>query len=501
VTKYVSVDDGVTWEDANSPTGPYVLVGDDVLFKFIVTNSGDVTLTNITLTDNVYDLSGCTLTDPLPAGESFECVIGPFPAQSGQQTDTATATGDYSGTTYSDTNDANYFGADPRISIVKSTNGDDANSAPGPYILVGDAVTWTYTVTNTGNVPLGSINVTDDQPGVTPAYVSGDTNTDGLLDLTETWIYTASGTAVVGQYENTGTATGTPPGGLEPVTASDLGHYLGQPAPTTTVTLLNPLGPIIVGQTVQDKVTISTTATGALPAAGGTWTVEASQDVTFASGVLLVQTGGVSGLLPFSVTTNAWALPSAGTWYFRATYSGDSNYIGSMSNPLDETLIVKYWAFTPGFWKNNTKDSKNSHDAWKYTQYSTGQTLGEIFGAAAPCLYNTKPEKIKGNKTFAEYTLLQALSFQGGTTISGKMEILLRELVASLLNASFHETMLTPTGVYPYSSAYVIGTLSPVLCSGDANQIIALYTQLNAINNGIHYIDWSWTVGDTHPLP
>ena len=50
--------------------------------------------------------------------------------------------------------------------------------------------------------------MTDNKPGVTPAYVSGDTNDDGKLDLTETWIYAASGTAVTGNYSNTGTASG-----------------------------------------------------------------------------------------------------------------------------------------------------------------------------------------------------------------------------------------------------------------------------------------------------
>ena len=110
--------------------------------------------------------------------------------------------------------------------------------------------------------------------------------------------------------------------------------------PTTTVTLLNPLGPIAVGSSVQDTVTINTNVNGVLPAAGGTWTVEASMDSTFATGVTLVQTGSVSGSLPFSGTTNPWTPPIAGTWYFRATYSGDSNYRGSQSTPTDETLQV-----------------------------------------------------------------------------------------------------------------------------------------------------------------
>ena len=43
---------------------------------------------------------------------------------------------------------------------------------------VGSTVTWTYKVTTTGNVPLSSVTVTDNVAGVTPAYQSGDANTE-----------------------------------------------------------------------------------------------------------------------------------------------------------------------------------------------------------------------------------------------------------------------------------------------------------------------------------
>ncbi|MDD3187829.1 MAG: hypothetical protein PHD02_05145 [Bacilli bacterium] len=99
----------------------------------------------------------------------------------------------------------------PGIKIVKATNGSDNDTAPGLVLCKGDPVTWTYTVTNTGNVPLSQVTVVDDQPGVSPNYSSGDTNNNGLLDLTETWIYTASGTAIAGQYTNVGTVSGTSP--------------------------------------------------------------------------------------------------------------------------------------------------------------------------------------------------------------------------------------------------------------------------------------------------
>ncbi len=44
----------------------------------------------------------------------------------------------------------------------------------------------------------------------------------------------ATDVAVLGQYANLGTATGTPPSGPD-VTDSDPGHYFGQSAPVPTL--------------------------------------------------------------------------------------------------------------------------------------------------------------------------------------------------------------------------------------------------------------------------
>ncbi|MEE9615573.1 MAG: thrombospondin type 3 repeat-containing protein, partial [Anaerolineae bacterium] len=116
VEKYVSVDDQATWHDADSPPGPEAAAGSEtVWFRFIVTNDGDVTLTNVTLSDSDFDAAiaaQCTVPAELEADESFECVIGPFVAIEGQHVNTATATGDYDGQTYSDTDHARYFGSD-----------------------------------------------------------------------------------------------------------------------------------------------------------------------------------------------------------------------------------------------------------------------------------------------------------------------------------------------------------------------------------------------------
>ncbi len=55
----------------------------------------------------------------------------------------------------------------------------------------GDVITYTVTVDNTGNISLTNVTVDDTLLGVGGlTYVSGDTDSDGELDVTETWTYT-----------------------------------------------------------------------------------------------------------------------------------------------------------------------------------------------------------------------------------------------------------------------------------------------------------------------
>jgi hypothetical protein len=75
-----------------------------------MTNTSLVTLTNVTLVDTNYDLSTCEPIDQLGPNESYQCIIGPFPAEIGQHTNTATVIGEFEGIIYEDSDDANYFG-------------------------------------------------------------------------------------------------------------------------------------------------------------------------------------------------------------------------------------------------------------------------------------------------------------------------------------------------------------------------------------------------------
>src|SRR5205085_1324213 len=162
---------------------------------------------------------------------------------------TVTGTGDISGSSVSDNNPANYFGASPDIHIVKYVNGDDANTAAGVHVAagssltftydvtttanealvsdmvtddvqdantaatavhvaVGSTLTFTYDVTTTGNVPVSNVLVTDNVLGsITGFYTSGDDG-DGLLESGETWHYSTTTIAVAGLHTNVGTVNG-----------------------------------------------------------------------------------------------------------------------------------------------------------------------------------------------------------------------------------------------------------------------------------------------------
>ena len=87
---------------------------------------------------------------------------------------------------------------DPRVSLVKT-----AAVADGTADHAGDVINYSIDVSNTGNMTLTGITVSD--PSVTGlTYVSGDTDGDNKLDLTETWHYTASHTVTQADIDNGG---------------------------------------------------------------------------------------------------------------------------------------------------------------------------------------------------------------------------------------------------------------------------------------------------------
>ncbi|MEZ4864078.1 MAG: SdrD B-like domain-containing protein [Caldilineaceae bacterium] len=270
---YISIEKatngpGQTPEDADDPTGPQIQAGDAVTWTYQIVNSGMVTLTDLLLTDNQVGLigpNGASNCPPagtiLAPGESTTCTATGV-AQVGQYANTAIVTGTSQigvitpRQTVTDSDPSHYFGLNPAIAIKKFTNNQDADDPNGfdvPQIAPGATVTWTYRVTNIGNVPFTDteVMVSDDIVGpITQIVDKGDG--DNILAPGEVWIYQKVGTAVnllINQsgltivegcdftesgvtrpaYRNIGTVV------VQDLMASDPSHYCNTPAPAIAI--------------------------------------------------------------------------------------------------------------------------------------------------------------------------------------------------------------------------------------------------------------------------
>ncbi len=126
------------------------------------------------------------------------------------------------------TDTSSYFGADPKISIVKKTVGSNGAEGDGVWVIINEQVKWNYYVTNTGNIALSNVAVTDNK-GV--AVTCPKTT----LAVGESMTCTATGTnttPILTTYSNIGTAYGdfTDAGGHKrSTTATDPSSYFSRP--------------------------------------------------------------------------------------------------------------------------------------------------------------------------------------------------------------------------------------------------------------------------------
>ncbi len=121
------MDGGDTWDDADAAPGPHIAAGSIVEFKFVVTNTGNGTLTYIEVIDSVLGYIG--LIPFLEPGESFTFFVDDYIALAGQHTNIGTAVSESCSAI--DTDPGNYFGEFECIDIEKLIMGDDADVAPG----------------------------------------------------------------------------------------------------------------------------------------------------------------------------------------------------------------------------------------------------------------------------------------------------------------------------------------------------------------------------------
>jgi hypothetical protein len=217
VRPVLSLEKRTNGQDADGAPGSYVAEGDVVTWTYVVHNEGNVPLSRVAVSDDQVSSVSCP-TSTLAAGTSMTCTMMGT-ASAGQYANLGTVVGTPPvGTPVEASDPSHYYGVRLAIELEKQTDGQNADTPPGPTIKEGTVVTWSYLVTNRSNVRLTQIQVTDDQ-GLTVAC-------PGMaLGAGESMTCTATGTATVGQYRNLGTVSGQFQGTT--VSDEDPSYYLG----------------------------------------------------------------------------------------------------------------------------------------------------------------------------------------------------------------------------------------------------------------------------------
>ncbi|WP_367390402.1 beta strand repeat-containing protein [Lewinella sp. LCG006] len=253
-----------TFQDTNGDG--FAQVGETITYAFTVTNTGNVTLTNVTVTDPLVTVMGGPLAT-LAVGASdvttftASYVLTQADIDAGGVTNQATATGtDPNGNPTTDVSDDNdnleddptvtSLPQNPAIAIIKSGTFQDTNG--DGFAQVGETITYAFTVTNTGNVTLTNITVTD--PLVT---VVGGPLASLAVGASDNTTFTASYVITqadidAGGVTNQATATGTDPDGNPTTDVSDDDDNF-EDDPTVTPLPINPSIAIIKSGTFQDE--------------------------------------------------------------------------------------------------------------------------------------------------------------------------------------------------------------------------------------------------------
>lgn len=185
-----------------------------VTYTYTATNIGPVALSHVWVKDNKCNsgaflelASGDTNSDSnLDITETWKYSCTKTVSQT--ETNTATAFGSANGWDAYDT-------ANATVVVGKSITPPLIRLIKKPNIFVlpvgGGAVTYTYTVTNPGTVPLSDVSVVDNKCTGLPGRVvghPGDVNKNNLLESNETWSFTCQ-TNLTKTTTNIGTAEGS----------------------------------------------------------------------------------------------------------------------------------------------------------------------------------------------------------------------------------------------------------------------------------------------------
>ena len=157
----------------------------------------------------------------------------------------------------------------PSFTVVKTQT-----SGPSPVTAAGQTIGWNIAVDNTGNLTLNGLSISDaltlgGSPRTLfagPAYASGDTDSDGQIDTTEVWNYSATYLVTQADLDGTGSFSNTATfdtAQTAPAVTSAAAVTAVTRAPVLTITKTADaaalLGNVVVGQAITYTYVVANT--------------------------------------------------------------------------------------------------------------------------------------------------------------------------------------------------------------------------------------------------
>jgi uncharacterized repeat protein (TIGR01451 family) len=539
-----------------------VLAGSTVNWTYLVSNTGNVELSSVAVVDD----QGVTVTCPkstLAVAEQMTCT-GSGTAVIGAYSNVGTVTASYETQTVSDSDVSGYFGANPQISLLKTPDTQT--------VIEGETATFTITVTNTGNVALNNLTVSD-------PLVPACAKSQSALTVGEVLSYSCSLSTVVASFTNTATATaewesstvtstdtalvtvdflpkiavtksasdtsipesganvtftvvvaneGVDPFNLTSLVDDRFGNLNGEGSCVTPQTIpvsgsytcsltkllksevLTPHINMITasgsdpeGNTTNDSDDATVNFTDVLPEVGLTKVANptaAKYTGDLVDYTLTITNVGLESFVitsfvddKFSLSADCSALigttlapggsasctlldqqvsgEPGGSFINTATVVGTDNE--SNLDTATATATVNFWWYgrTPGYWKNHP-------NAWP-TPYAPTNQIQSIF-AIPGALLNSGNLDLDRNRS--RDTLMNGLNYRGGSALGGGAQILMRAAIASLLNEAYY-------GVdFPFASspADLIAKVNTVLATQSRSEYVSFASLLDYWNNAVH---------------
>ncbi len=401
-----------------TPDTQTVFDGITATFSITVTNTGNVTLTNVAVSDAATPACD-KIWASLPAGasETYTCTTVALLASF---TNTAVVTGSYETTTVTDEDSAAVtIDFLPKIDVSKS-----ASVASVPE--TGGTVTFTVVVTNNAVESFVLNSLVDDN--------FGNLNGVGSCTTPQTIAagaqYTCSFDKVLSSdnlitHVNTVTASGQDPEG-NPATESDDASvsFIDVLPDITLIKAANPTAARWTGDYVTYTFRITNVGTETVTVTSFVDDkITLSAQCTALVGTVLAPTAYVECVTADYYLTGV----PGGSFINTASAVAKDNEMNSDTATASATVNFWWYGRTPGYWKNHQEEWNSGYTPIQYIQ--------DVFNV--PSGYLTSGV-LDLDKNGAKDRLIDGLAYRGGTGLSGAAQIMFRAAITALLNEAYY---------------------------------------------------------------